>query len=469
MRQNRPVPSRPPRSRRLSRPGVRAVVGVVASLALVGFPGAAASPAAADTGRAPAADPAAVRDWNAIATQTISANLGAMHPSGQVAVWHAFVSAAVHNAVSGIQGRYALYEWNARGPAAASPEAAAVTAAHRVLLACFPASQSRLDAEYAASLAKIPDGPAEDQGVAYGERAAEHIVRLREGDGRFEPVEYTAEPAPGVWRPTAPAHQPYVDSWLGAMRPLLLRSPDQFRPGPPPALTSERYARDVNEAKTMGAKTGSARTAHQTETALFFGGNLLVQFQTAFRDHATRHGLGIAETARLFAAVNTAAADAVVTSWDSKLHYGLWRPVTAVHLADTDGNPATEADPQWQPLLVTPPHPEYISGHAAVAGAVMRTAAGVLGTSRVDLYVRSEAVATTRHYEYADEFNRDMVDARVWGGIHFRSADVAGCETGLRIGDWALAHYFQPLGRATPRVPHASPASGAAALPHCPR
>ncbi|MBT2489857.1 vanadium-dependent haloperoxidase [Streptomyces sp. ISL-96] len=441
------MPSRPSRA---SRSGVRAVVGIVATLALVAIPGVGGPTAAADSRRAPSADPAAVRHWNAITTQTISANLGAMHPSGQVAIWHGFVSAAVYNAVVGIQGRYDLYKWKARGPSTASPEAAAVTAAHRVLLAYFPASQTRLDAEYAKSLAKIPDGRAEKQGVAFGERAAEHVVKLREGDGRYEPVEYTAPPEPGLWRPTPPAHRPFVDAWLGTMRPLLLESPNQVRPGPPPALSSARYAQDVNEIKAMGAKTGSSRTARQTETALFFGGNLMVQFQTAFRDYAARHRLGIADTARLFAAANTSAADAVVTAWDSKLHYAFWRPVTAIHQAGTDDNPETEADPRWQPLLLTPPHPDYISGHAAVAGAVLRTVAGVLGTSRIDLNVRSEAIATTRHYEYADRFNKDMADARVWGGIHFRSADIAGCEAGNRIADWALAHYFKPVRRSMP-------------------
>lgn len=456
MRLNRPDP---PRS---SRPGVRAVVGVVVTLALVAVPGAAGSAAAAEGRPAPAADPAAVRHWNAVTTRTISANLGVMRPSGQAAVRHGLVSAAVYNAVAGIQGRYALYKWREAGPATASPEAAAVTAAHRVLLAHFPASRTRLDAEYATSLAKIPDGRAEKQGVAYGERAAAHIIRLRENDGRFERVEYTAPPRPGIWRPTPPAHGPYLDTWLGTMRPLLLEAPDQVRPGPPPALSSARYARDVNEVKAMGAKTGSGRTAHQTETALFFGGNLVVQFQTAFREYAARHRLGIADTARLFAAVNMSAADAVITAWDSKLHYGFWRPISAVHLAGTDDNPATEADPGWQPLLATPPHPDYISGHAAVAGAVLRTAAGVLGTSHLGLNVRSEATSTIRHYEHADRFNQDMVDARVWGGIHFRSADVAGCAAGSRIGDWALRHYFQPLRETVPP-------GARAALPKCPR
>ncbi len=446
------------------RSGGRTALGALASLLLLALT-AVTGPAATATAAGhvpPAADPQAVRDWNALATDTISAHVGATRPSGQAVIWHGFVSAAVYNAVVGIQGRYAPYKWRARGPSTASPEAAAVTAAHRVLLTYFPASQAPLDTAYAASLARIPDGTAKRQGVAFGERAAGHLVALREGDGRFAPVEFTAAPAPGVWRPTPPAHQPFIDPWLGRLRPMLLASPSQFRPGGPPALPSARYARDVNEVKSMGARTGSPRTARQTETALFFGGNLTVQLQSAFRDHSARHHLDIAETARLFAAANASATDAVVTAWDAKLHYGFWRPVTAVQLAGTDGNPATEADPQWQPLLVTPPHPDYLSGHTTVTGAVVRTLTGILGTPHLDLTFSSEATGTTRHYDRAARLNGDMIDARVWGGIHFRTADIDGCEAGSRIGGWTLAHYFRPL---RPARPHATPPAPSA-CPH---
>ncbi|MEU1621791.1 vanadium-dependent haloperoxidase [Streptomyces sp. NPDC005722] len=428
--------------RRLTR------VIVPVALAATAVSAAALVPAqAAGKERRPAADPAAVREWNAIATDVIGTNLGATRPSGQAVVWHGFVSVAVYNAVVGIEGRYAPYKWHARGPAGASPEAAAVTAAHHVLLSDFPASRALLDAAYADSLARIPDGTAKQQGVAFGARAADRVIQLRAGDGRFATVEFTVPPAPGVWRPTSPGNLPFIDTWLARLRPLVLTSPSQFRPGPPPALTSARYARDVNEVRTMGARTGSPRTAQQTETALFFGGNLAVQLQSAFRDHSARHRLDIADTARLFATANAAATDAVVTAWDAKLHYGSWRPVTAVQLADTDGNPATEADPQWQPLLVTPPHPDHISGHAAVAGAVAQTLAGLFGTTRVDLTFPSDATGTTRHYDDAVRFNQDMIDARVWAGIHTRTADTEGCLAGARVARWTLAHYFRPLHR----------------------
>ncbi|MFE0628594.1 vanadium-dependent haloperoxidase [Streptomyces sp. NPDC058864] len=441
---------------RLSR-WYRRLAGTVVPVALVaGAVSAAAFAPAHASGRErqPAADPAAVREWNAIATDVIGTNLGTTRPSGQAVVWHGFVSVAVHNAVVGIEGRYAPYKWHARGPAGASSEAAAVTAAHDVLLSDFPASRELLDAAYADSLARIPDGTAKRQGVAFGARAADHVIRLRAGDGRFATVEFTTPPAPGVWRPTPPGNLPFIDTWLARLRPLALTSPSQFRPGPPPALTSARYARDVDEVRIMGARTGSPRTAQQTETALFFGGNLAVQLQSAFRDHSARHRLDIADTARLFAAANTAATDAVITAWDAKLHYGAWRPITAVHLAGTDGNPATEPDPQWQPLLVTPPHPDHISGHAAVAGAVAQTLAGLFGTTRLDLTFPSDLTGTTRHYDDAVRFNQDMIDARVWAGIHTRTADTEGCLAGARVARWTLAHYFRPL---HPARPHSSP------------
>jgi hypothetical protein len=187
-----------------------------------------------------------------------------------------------------------------------------------------------------------------------------------------------------------------------------------------------------------------------------------VQIQAALRDYTTRHHLGIAETARMFAATNTSATDAVITAWDAKLDYGRWRPITAIQLADTDANPATEADPQWQLLLVTPPHPDYISGHATVTGAVTQTLSEILGSMRLDLNIPSEATGTTRHYEFADRLNEDMINARVWAGIYFRSADVAGCCAGNRIGAWALTHYFQPL-----HSPHRQ--ASATSRPTCPQ
>ncbi|MFV2118437.1 vanadium-dependent haloperoxidase [Streptomyces sp. Act-28] len=355
------------------------------------------------------------------------------------AVWHAYVSLAMYNAVVGVEGRYAPYRWQARAPKGASAEAAAATAAYQVLLTGFPQARPVLEKAWEASLAKVPDGPAEQTGVAFGQRAARHVMALRADDGRGAHVPFSPLPAPGVWRPTPPRHEGFTSAWIGRLRPFLMDRPSRFRPGPPPGLTSARYARDLAEVQAYGAKTGSRRSARQTETALFVA---RVEIQQALGDHAARHAFDIAETARLYAAANTVMTDAMIAAWDAKLHYGTWRPITAIREADTDGNPATHADPTWEPLLTTPAHPDYLSGHATWAGALMRTLEELFGTSRVDLDIHSAGTGTTRHYEHSADYVRDVVDARVWSGIHTRTADVVGSTTGEKIAAWSLKRYF---------------------------
>ncbi|MEV5351775.1 vanadium-dependent haloperoxidase [Streptomyces sp. NPDC052693] len=383
---------------------------------------------------------AVVVDWMRTADAVIDAEA---HPGpAETFVWQAYVSTAVYNAVVGVEGRFAPYRWDGRAPRTASSAAAAAAAAHRMLRHHFPAAAERLDDALTGTLATIPDGRAEDEGVAFGRRAASHVIELRRDDGRGAPVSFPAHPRPGVWRPTPPGYEPFAGAWLGRMRPLLLDSPSRFRPGPPPPLRSARYARDLQELAAYGGRTGSHRTPRQTDTARYF---VALDLQGALGDHAVRHGFGIAETARLYAAANTAQADAVITAWDAKLHYGTWRPVTALREADTDGNPATRPQRHWEPLLTTPSHPDYLSGHATMGGALMRMLTGILGTPRVDLRIRSATTGATRHYRHADAYVRDVVDARVWGGIHTRTADEVGAATGHRLADWALRRYFRPL------------------------
>ena len=428
----------------------------------------------------PGADPAAVTDWHATAVATIVTDAG--KANAEAFMWYAFAQAAVYNAVVGITGRYALYKWDVRGPSTASPEAAAAAAANRLLLTYFghlPAARARLADAYAASLARVPDGAAKTQGVRYGERAADRIVELRVDDGRFAPVAFDTPLAPGVWRPTPAAHAPFFDPWLARLRPLLLtpegraidwgaynadprvhdapRNPDgtvradgpgwplAFRPAGPPALASPAYAADFNEIKDLGGKVSTRRTPAQTETGLFFSQVLIVPLQTALRDMVTERRLDISDSARLLAAADLSAADAVTSCWDAKLHYGFWRPVTAVRLAAEDGNPATAPDPAWEPLIDTPPYPDYSSNLCSVFGAVARALTGVLGTDAIALPLASPATRSTRRYATAAALCQDAVDARVWSGVHFRFADVDGMARGTQIGDWALAHYFQPL------------------------
>jgi hypothetical protein len=402
--------------------------------------GAVASPSK------PAADPAVITDWNATAVATIVTDAG--KANAEAFLWYAFEQAAVYNAVVGITGRYELYKWNNLGPKGASPEAAAAAAAHRVLLTYFPASQARLDTDLAASLAAIPDGPAKRKGVRYGKRAADRIIKLRVDDGRFAEITFDMPLAPGVWRPTPPGFAPFFDPWLAKVRPMLLRSPRQFRPAGPPALSSDKYKEDFDEVRDYGVKTGSLRTPEQTETALFFSDIGIVPFQVSLRDLVTRRHMNISDSARLFAAVDMSIADAIIASWDGKLHFGFWRPVTAIQLADDDGNPETNAVPNWESLVAAPPYPDYPSGLTPVVGAISRSLSRLLGHGRVDLNITSAAAGLPgpplmRHYKFADDLNHDVVDARVWSGIHFRTADVVGNRMGKKVSNWALNHYFQ--------------------------
>jgi hypothetical protein len=422
------------RHRRRRRAGAFVAIALLSTS--IGSFEASASP------RKAAADPKVISDWNAIAFDTIVVDAG--KANAEAFMWFAFEQAAVYNAVVGITREYELYKWNRRGDRGASPQAAAAVAAHDVLLEYFPASQSRLDTALAASLAEIRDGPQKRHGIHYGERAADRLIKLRENDGRFASVTFDVPPAPGVWRPTPPAFAPFFDPWLAQLRPLLLESPSQFRPGPPPAMTSAEYTADFNEVKEVGSATSTVRTEDQTITAGFIAGSTIPLVTSSLRDLAARHQLDISDSARLFAAVTMSVADAVITSWDSKFEFGLWRPITAIQLADTDGNPDTLADPNWLPLTPNPPYPDYTSGLNSIVGAATRAVDRVfrLGPGRIDMNVTVAGV--TRHYEFATQLQQDAIDARVWSGIHFRTADVVGIETGTQVGDWALDNYFQP-------------------------
>jgi len=284
---------------------------------------AAGTATAATPSAAPAGDPAVITDWNAIAVATLSADT-TKQPVEDV-LYTAFVQAAVYNAVVGIEGRYAPYRFHAHAPRGASAQAAAVAAAHEILVTYVPSAQATLDADYAASLAKLPDGTAKTRGIAFGIRAADSLIRLRAHDGRNAPIFFTRPPAPGVWRPTPPAFLPMSAPWLAFVTPLLVHSATQFAPPGPPALTSARYTRDFNESKALGSLTSTERTAEQTSTATFFSGNALVQYNAALRDQVTVRHLDIVDAARMFAAIDMSVADAEITVWRAKYVYGFWR------------------------------------------------------------------------------------------------------------------------------------------------
>ena len=392
----------------------------------------------------PASEAKVISDWNSIAIDTLVGDTTKTgHP--QVFLYLGFVQAAVYDAVVGIDGGYAPYAFHERAPHPSSPQAAAVAAAHRVLTTYFPYAQTNLDTAYAASLAQIPEGLARSNGVSYGTRAADNLIALRAHDGRDAPILFTQPAGPGVWRPTPPALFPMFDPWLGFVTPLLVHSATQFAPPPPPTLTSDLYTRDFNEVKAFGSKESTARNADQTATALFFSGNSLVQFNAMLRDQASRRNLDITKSARMFAAADLSTADALITVWHAKYVYGLWRPITAINLADTDGNPGTTADPNWVPLLVTPAYPDYSSGYNSVTSTTTGTLEELFHTGQLHMTLISTAVpGVTRHYATGDALRADVVNARVWLGIHFRFADIASRNLGLQLSAWTVNHYFQP-------------------------
>jgi hypothetical protein len=366
-------------------------------------------------------------------------------------VYTAYVQAAVYDAVTKIEGRYVPYHDFSADPDGASPEAAVAAAARTTLDYYLPDQAASVDAQYAAYLASLPAGKA--AGIAVGEAAANDIIAFRANDGRNAPTAIYGDPSlpvvAGQWQVVPPATTA-ATPWLAFMRPFMLESPSQFRLAPPPALDSERYAEDLNETKAYGAQNSPQRTPEQTATAYFWNANAINQGNQAFRDVATQHGLDLVDTARLLAMGELVEADALIACFDSKYHYLFWRPYTAIRHADIDGNPATEADPSWLPLLNTPNHPEYPAAHGCGSGALAEIVAKALHTRRIDLTVwgatnGGTTLTTTHHFETVKDLDHEVVNARVWIGFHYRHSGFAGVKLSREVAHWTLQRYFRPI------------------------
>jgi hypothetical protein len=395
----------------------------------------------------------AVTDWNAITGQAVAAAAAAGTPPrpGPTSILDfAMVHAAVHDAVQAIEGKYEPYAIEIPG-ATGSPVAAAATAAHDMLVNRFPAQAAGLDQTYLNYLAA--NGLAvNNPGVAVGQQAAAGIIAFRANDGSFPnpPLPpFTGGTNPGDWRPALPAFAPMAAEWLAYMTPFTMTSPDQFRPGPPPALDSGKYTKEYDEVKRLGGDVNSERTQAQTDLAIFWNMNFVQQFALALRDIAGAHVDEIAESARLFALANLAMADSLITAWDSKRHYNFWRPITAIQEGDNDGNPRTEGDVNWLPLLGTPPYPDYSSGANNVAGAVTKTLALFFHGDSFTYDITSNnplAIPPTRTFTHFSDWSDQVVEARILQGIHFRTADVVARKQGRSVAKWAFHHYLRPIG-----------------------
>jgi hypothetical protein len=383
-----------------------------------------------------------VTDWNAHASNALM-TVAAQAPT--VSTIHmAMVHGAVYDAVNAIDRRnqHYLYFTNRVLPRA-SKDAAAATAAYRVLVSIVPAQQPALEALYQASLAAIPDSTAKTAGIQYGEESAAAMIAARTNDGRFGQPGFPTGVAPGQWRPVLPAFGNDPAAWVRFVRPFLVPDAAQFGSAGPAALTSAAYAADFNEVKSVGSLTSATRTAAQTNSARYWAENPPRTWGRIIRMISAQQLLSLTSNARLYAMLYTAAADTFISVWIDKARWSFWRPITAIREADTDGNPATAPDPGWEPFLATPPYPEQPSGHLALSGATVTTLQLFLGTDDIS-WTDTNLGGQTKSYSSLSSALTDIVGARIWSGIHFRRADEDSVLMARRVVAYREANYFKP-------------------------
>jgi PAP2 superfamily len=410
---------------------LRHITALLATLAALAAPAVAS----ADT----------VTDWNANAANAIYVT--AAQPPQQSVLHLAMVHGAVYDAVNAIDGGHEGYLISSRvATPTDSKDAAAATAAYRVLLNIVPGQQPVLDAQYAASLAGIPAGVAKARGIAVGEAAAAAMIAARMSDGRFGPFRFVVGTVPGAWRPVLPAFANDPNAWLKDVRPFLIRDASRFRSEGPFSLTGKKYAREFEQVKSLGSATSTTRTADQTLAARYWAENPPATWNRIFRTISTQRGLSLVDNARLFAQLYLTAADALICVWDDKARWSFWRPITAIREADTDGNPRTERDPAWSPLIASPPYPDHPSGHAGLSGSIVKTMQEFFHTDRIG-WTDTNNGGLTRSFARLSDAIDEVVLARMWSGIHFLNPDVQGAHMGREVARYADDRYFEPVHR----------------------
>jgi hypothetical protein len=419
-------------------------------LAVLGLAVALAVPAVASSANE-------VTKWNEIAVNTVNAQppIASAPPAGSI--FMAMVQGAVYGAVNAVDRHGRPYLVMHSFPKA-SAEAAAATAAFRVLNTLFPSAT--LQAAYDASLAGIPNGARQDQGIEVGTMAADAM--LAEGhDGRALISCTFGTFVPGVWQPLAgPTGAPACDPspWVKDAKPFLVKSATQFRTPGPLALTSSAYAVEFNEVKAIGSLNSSTRTPAQSHIAAFWNTNPAANYNAIARRFADQYSLDLSHSARLFAMLDLTAADALITTWSDKYHYNFWRPRAAIRQADTDGNPATVPDANWEPMfhptldpaiggvgppLITPPYPDHPSGATSYASASMNALAAFFGTDELPFYATSSRFpAEQRPFTRFSAVTDEILEARIYAGIHFRAPDVQSADLGHEIARYVHTHWF---------------------------
>jgi hypothetical protein len=391
----------------------------------------------------------AIADWHAVMESSI-ASTG--RKNAVALPYYAYVDVAMYDAVNSIDDRYRPFAVSVYAPRHASKDAAAASAAHDVLTHYFPTKAATFDAALATSLAGIPDGQRKTDGINVGKAVAAEWLALRAGDGLEAAIVYTPGHGPGIWEPvpTYPAPPPNtppapVGVWMTQFKPFALHSADQFLADvhPPLALSSEAWARDFNRTKDYGALNSSVRTASETEIGKFWTDDAAAQYSRAFRALVASQGLGTAAAARLAAMYSVAASDAGTACMNAKYHFAFWRPYTAIHDADTDGNPETVADPNWIPLAVTPGHPEYPANHGCVTEAIMDAMTEFFETDEIPYSVTSVVTGTTHSFNSFEDVVKEVDDARIYGGMHYHHSVKEGNKLGRMVTDYVLRTHFR--------------------------
>lgn len=391
----------------------------------------------------------AVLYWNEVALSAIKKE---QTPPPQAARHLAILHAALYDAINALEGRYRPYRVATRPDGMVSADCAAAIAAHRVLLELYPRLGDSCDAALDLVLEQIPDGPAKESGVAWGQRVAEQILRERAEDGSRRVVRYEPSNTPGRWRPTPPDFRAGLLPQWRYLTPFAISTPRDFLPAIPPALNSAAYTEAFREVRELGRRDSSTRTPEQTTIAHFWNdgagsvtppGHWNRIAQTVSR----QRGLSLAENARLFALLNISLADAGIVCWEGKFGYSYWRPITAIHDADFDGNPDTVADRSWQSLLTTPPFPTYASGHSTFSGAAAAALAHFFGTDAIPFRIGSEGTpGVTRSYAGFWAAAQEAGRSRIYGGIHYEFDNQEGLRSGRALADYIARHYLLPVG-----------------------
>ena len=383
-----------------------------------------------------------VTDWN---IKALELNQTAQTPPSAQARSLAMVHVAMSDAVNSVKGRFTRFNNNVAMVPNASAEAAAASAARKVLTELLPNQKAAIDEAYAVSIKPIPEGDSKTQGISLGEQVAAAILAERATDGTSTPDTYRPITNPGVWVPTTP---PITEQYARA-KPWAMKSPDQFRPGPPPQLSSAIYTRDYNETKTLGDAKSAARTAEQTALVRFWPTpRLALGWHAAARQLAVARELPLDECARFFALLNMGSANSFIADWDAKFTYNYWRPVTAIRNGDQDGNDATEREASWTPMVPTPMHPEYPSQAAISAGVALGVIESLFGPNpAVPITVEDPADAKKTRTVTVAQMAEEHNNVRVWGGIHFRNSLMVATDMGRKIAAHIIENSIKPNNR----------------------